>query len=129
MQLKIKRLHKDAILPTYAHSDDAGMDLYCVESFTIEPGERKSIPTGLAFEVPDGYVGLIWDKSGLSHKYGFKTLGGVLDAGYRGELLVGIMKRDDTLLESVGWGCLVLLAIMVPLILSWLAKHLRGDWW
>ena len=96
MLLKIKRLHPDAIIPKFAHPDDAGMDLFCVEKFSMAPGERKSIPVGLALEIPEGYVGLIWDKSGLSHTYGLKSFGGVIDAGYRGEVAIGLMNLSDT---------------------------------
>lgn len=91
MKMRIRKLHKDAIIPKYAHLDDAGMDLYAIESFEIKSNERKSIPTGIAIEIPDGHVGLIWDKSGLSHKYGLKTFGGVIDSGYRGEVTIGLM--------------------------------------
>lgn len=96
MQLKVKKLHKDAIIPSFAHNNDAGMDLFCIEAFGLAPGERKSIGTGLAFQIPDGYVGLVWDKSGLSHKYGLKTIGGVIDAGYRGEVCIGMTNLSDT---------------------------------
>jgi dUTP pyrophosphatase len=91
MQVKIKKLHPDAVIPKFAHQNDAGMDICVPERVTIAPGQRKSIPLGLAFEIPDGYVGLLWDKSGLSHKYGIKTFGGVIDAGYRGEIHAGVM--------------------------------------
>lgn len=95
MELRIKKLHPDAKIPTRAHADDAGLDLYCYEEFKLEPGERKSIPTGIAMEIPGGHVGLIWDKSGLSHKYGLKTFGGVADAGYRGEIHVGLINLSE----------------------------------
>lgn len=95
MEIQVKKLHSDAIVPSYAHPGDAGLDLYSVEEITIKPRERKQIRTGLAVAVPDGYVGLVWDKSGLSHKHGLKTLGGVLDSGYRGELLVGMVNVSD----------------------------------
>lgn len=102
MKLKIKKLHKDAVIPKYAHKGDAGMDLFSVEEVVISPEERIQIKTGLAFEVPSGYAGLIWDKSGLSHKHGLKTLGGVFDAGYRGELLVGMinLSKEKYILEK-----------------------------
>ncbi|MFM2357596.1 MAG: hypothetical protein RJA61_333 [Candidatus Parcubacteria bacterium] len=102
MKLKIKKLHKDAVMPKYAHEGDAGMDLFSVEEVVISPEERVQIKTGLAFEVPPGYAGLIWDKSGLSHKHGLKTLGGVFDAGYRGELLVGVinLSKEKYILEK-----------------------------
>lgn len=91
MQLKIKKLEQGAVLPNYATAGDAGMDLFALESARIEPGARTQIRTGIAMEIPDGFVGLVWDKSGLSHKYGLKTLGGVIDSGYRGEILVGVV--------------------------------------
>jgi len=94
-RLNIKKLHSDAVLPSFAHESDAGMDIYSLEEVSIQPNERVQIKTGLAFEVPDGYVGLVWDKSGLSHKYGLKTLGGVLDSGYRGELFVGLINLSQ----------------------------------
>lgn len=95
MNLKIKKLHPDARVPTRAHADDAGMDLYCYEGFTLAPGQRLSVGTGIAFEIPVGYVGLIWEKSGLSHTYGIKLFGGVVDSGYRGEVKVGMMNLSD----------------------------------
>lgn len=95
MIVKIKKLHPEAQIPEHAHYNDAGMDLHAVDAFEMEPGERKSIPLGIALEIPDGYVGLIWDKSGLSHKYGIKTFGGVVDAGYRGEIHAGLMNLSD----------------------------------
>lgn len=91
MDLKIKKLKPIATLPKYGHLGDAGFDLFCTENVTIGVGERALIPTGLAMEIPPGFVGLVWDKSGLSNKSGLKTLGGVIDAGYRGEVLVGVI--------------------------------------
>jgi dUTP pyrophosphatase len=95
VKLKIKKLHPDAKIPSYAHPGDAGMDLFAVERFELKPGERTSLPIGLAIEIPKGYVGLMWDKSGLSHKHGIKTFGGVIDCGYRGEWHVGVMNLGD----------------------------------
>ena len=91
MKLKIKKLHADAVMPKYATQDDAGMDLFSIEDVVVEPMERKQIGTGIAMEIPEGFVGLVWDKSGLSHKFGLKTMGGVIDSGYRGEIKVGII--------------------------------------
>lgn len=71
------------------------MDLFAAEPFELEPGERKSIALGVAIEIPEGYVGLVWDKSGLSHKYGIKQFGGVIDSGYRGEIHAGVMNLSD----------------------------------
>lgn len=94
--LKIKKIHPDAKVPTYAHPGDAGMDLYALAKTVIRPRQRVLIPTGLAFQLPKGTVGLIWDKSGLSTKYGVKVLAGVLDEGYRGELLVALTNLGST---------------------------------
>lgn len=94
MELKVKKLHEAAKLPTFAHATDAGMDLYAIEPVTIEPGERVQLKTGIAMAIPSGFVGLIWDKSGLSHKSGLKTLGGVVDADYRGEVMVGFINTS-----------------------------------
>jgi len=94
MKLKIKKINQEATLPNYAHENDAGFDLFSIETIEIAPMSRVQVPTGLAMEIPDGFVGLIWDKSGLSHKHGLKTLGGVIDAGYRGEIKIGIINLD-----------------------------------
>lgn len=91
MKIRVKKLHPDAKVPAFAHPGDAGLDLYSVEDMVLAPGERGSVPTGIAIELPDGYVSLVWDKSGPSHKFGVKTLGGVLDSGYRGEYLIGLI--------------------------------------
>lgn len=95
MKVKIKRFNKEARLPTYGHAGDAGFDLYTPAEVKVAPNERVQIATGLGFELADGYAGLVWDKSGLSHKHGLKVLGGVLDSGYRGELLVGLVNLSD----------------------------------
>lgn len=95
MKIKIKKLNSEAKIPKHAHYNDAGMDLFAIDAFEMLSNERKSIPIGIAVEIPDGYVGLIWDKSGLSHKYGLKTFGGVVDAGYRGEISVGLMNLSN----------------------------------
>jgi dUTP pyrophosphatase len=91
MMLKIKRLDKTVNLPKYALSGDAAFDLLASKDITLKPMERAMIPTGIAMEIPEGHVGLIWDKSGLSMKFGLKTLGGVIDAGYRGEIMIGMI--------------------------------------
>jgi len=95
MEINVKKLHKDAKLPTYAHHGDAGFDLYSIESVSIPVGARVLVGTGIAIEIPDGYVGLIWDKSGLSMVHGLKNLGGVIDAGYRGEIKAGVVNLSD----------------------------------
>ncbi len=95
MKLFLKKMHADAVVPQFAHATDAGMDLCSTVEITIAPGTRVSVPTGIAMQIPDGYVGLIWDKSGISQKGGLKTLGGVIDAGYRGEIFVGLFNTSN----------------------------------
>lgn len=90
MEIKIKKLHPDAIVPSYAYATDAGMDLFSAEDVTIPAGSTIAVATGIAMEIPEGYAGLIWDKSGLAINHGLKTFGGVIDAGYRGEVKVGM---------------------------------------
>ena len=96
MILRIKKIHPDAKVPKYAHHDDAGFDLFAVEDIVIKKGERFPIPTGLAMEIPEGFVGLIWDKSGLSVKHGIKTIAGVVDSTYRGEVLVAVTNLGES---------------------------------
>ena len=74
--------------PSYAHPGDAGFDLRAAEELVIEPGERKLTPTGLRLAIPEGFAGLVWDRSGLAAKHGVHCLAGVIDSGYRGEVKV-----------------------------------------
>lgn len=96
MKMQVTMLSTTAKMPIYAHVSDAGMDLFADEAVIIRAGARAQIKTGIALAIPEGCVGLIWDKSGISHKEGLKTLGGVVDAGYRGEVLVGLINLSDT---------------------------------
>lgn len=85
MRIKVKRLKPDAVLPTYAHPGDVGMDLYSLEEYTLKPGERKVFDLGFAIEFDIGYAAIVKDKSSLPKNGGIHTMGGVYDAGYRGE--------------------------------------------
>lgn len=84
MQIKIKRLEENAILPRYAHPGDVGLDLYALETVTLQPGEHIILWHGFALEFPIGYAATVKDKSSIS-KAKLHTMGGVYDAGYRGE--------------------------------------------
>lgn len=86
MKVKVKVI--DGKAPSYAYSGDAGMDLYSADSCSIMPGEVKTVRTGVKVAIPEGHVGLVWDKSGLAAKKGIKTMAGVVDSGYRGEIVV-----------------------------------------
>lgn len=95
VKLSVKKLNGDAIIPTRAHHDDAGVDLYICGAIAIPPHTTVPVPTGVAMEIPTGSVGLIWDKSSVGAK-GIKTLGGVIDASYRGEVKVVVHNMNDT---------------------------------
>lgn len=79
---------KDVKTPVYAKPGDAGFDLCSAESFVLKPNERHGFETGLKMEIPEGHVGLIWDRSGLAFNDGIKTMAGVIDSSYRGEVKV-----------------------------------------
>ena len=83
--LEIKKLHPEVKVPTRAYEHDAGLDLSSAETHTLKPGEGKIFKTGIAVALDPGFVGLIWDRSSMGKK-GIKTLGGVIDSGYRGEV-------------------------------------------
>ena len=102
MVIKIKKLTENATSPKYAKEDDAGMDFYASESSIVLPNERKLISTGIAMAIPKGYVGLIWDKSGIASKHGLKTMAGVIDSGYRGEIkiLIHNLSNEPYTIES-----------------------------
>ena len=93
-QIKIKLLSNFAKIPTKTNEEDAGWDLYSTQEVLIAPGCRAIISTGISAEIPDGYVGLIWPRSGLSIKQGSDILAGVVDATYRGEIKVCIHNCD-----------------------------------
>jgi dUTP pyrophosphatase len=91
MKILIKKLDPQAKIPQYALKGDVGMDLFSAEDVILRTGERISCKTGIAMKIPEGYAGLIWDKGGISHKFGIKTLGGVFDSNYTGEYLIGLI--------------------------------------
>lgn len=93
--MEFKKLNPEAKLPTYGYITDAGMDLYTLEEITIQTGEKVIIPTGLAMNLPIGYVALVWDKSSIAIQKGLKSLGGVFDSGYTGEIKIGLINLSD----------------------------------
>lgn len=86
LSVKIKRLHPDAVIPQYAKTGDAGFDLVAVEDIIVEPGETVKVPTGLAFELPEGYELQIRPRSGITLKTKLRVQLGTVDSGYRGEI-------------------------------------------
>lgn len=94
MKIAVKKLHENAVLPTYGSEFSAGADLYALtdEELVFAPNETKLVHTGLAMEIPEGYAGLIYARSGLASKRGLAPANkvGVVDADYRGEIMVAL---------------------------------------
>ncbi len=99
MTVHIKRLHPDAQLPKYGRPGDAGLDLHALVDVTVAPAERVLVPTGIALAIPVGTVGLVWDRSGMAAKHGMKTMAGVLDHTYRGELKIVLLNTTGASYE------------------------------
>ncbi len=96
MSLRVMRLDDRAKLPSRAYPDDAGLDLYALEPATLAPGERSRLRTGVAVEIPAGCAGLVLPRSGLAARHGVALVNapGLIDAGYRGEVLVLLLNTD-----------------------------------
>ena len=103
VQVLITRLDPDLPLPRYAKGGDAGADIVSRIDFTLAPGERALVPTGIAIALPDGYVALVHPRSGLAIKHGVTMVNapGTVDAGYRGELQIILINHDKS--ESVSF--------------------------
>ena len=96
MRLAVQRLRPEARLPTRAHADDAGFDLYAAEAVRLAPGERASVATGVAVELPARHAGLVLARSGLAARHGIALVNapGLVDAGFRGEVRVLLLNTD-----------------------------------
>jgi dUTP diphosphatase len=96
IEVPVRRLRDDAVLPIQAYSGDAGLDLTACENATLAPGERATLPTGIAVEIPEGYAGFVQPRSGLAadHGIGIVNSPGLVDAGYRGEIRVVLINTD-----------------------------------
>lgn len=103
MVLKVKKLNKDAILPTRGSSSAAGWDLYALHGVTIKGGETVFIQTGLAMQIPEGYFGAIYARSGLASNQGLRPANcvGVIDSDYRGEIVVALHNDNYTVIEDL----------------------------
>ena len=134
MNLGVRRLDPRAILPTRAHADDAGLDLCALEPVVLEPGERQAVPTGLAVEIPPGHAGLVLPRSGLAARHGIALVNapGLIDSGYRGELVVLLLNTDREQTCGLAAGdriaqlVLVAVALPVPIEVSELSDSTRG---
>ena len=97
--MQIRLLDEKAQAPTRATEAAAGYDIYCNGHYSIKPGAFALIGTGFAMAIPDGYVGLIWPRSGLAVKHGIDSLAGVIDSDYRGEVKVSLINLGGSLVE------------------------------
>jgi dUTP pyrophosphatase len=119
--LRVRLLHEDAVLPTRAHADDAGLDLVAVEGATLAPGGgRATIGTGIAVEVPLGWAGLVCPRSGLAARHGIGVVNGpgVIDAGFRGELRVVLSNSDPVESFSIQPGDRIAQLVLTPVLLA-----------
>ena len=101
MIIKFAKLDENAITPKFAFPTDAGADLYSITKVFLYPGERQLVGTGIAVEIPLGYVGLVHPKSGLANNHGLTVLNtpGTIDSGYRGEVKVNLVNLGDELVR------------------------------
>jgi len=131
MKIKIKKLKENAKLPKYHHPGDVGMDVFAMETFTIQPGEHHFFFHGFAMEFPIGYAAIIKDKSSIS-KAGLSTMGGVFDAGYRGEYnthLVNLGTEPYTVEEGDKVSQIVIVPVDIAEIeeTDTLSESIRGE--
>lgn len=117
MQLSVAKLKDEALLPTRAHAGDAGLDLYSCEAAHIGPGERWSVGTGVAVEIPEGHAGLVLPRSGLARDHGIALVNapGLIDSGYRGEVRVLLLNTDPAETFRVEPGDRIAQLVLTPI--------------
>jgi dUTP pyrophosphatase len=118
IELPIRRLRDDAVLPSQAYAGDAGLDLAACERVELGPGERATVGTGLAVAIPEGYAGFVQPRSGLASRHGITIVNtpGLVDSGYRGELRVVLLNTDarETFVVEPGMRIAQLVVLAVP---------------
>jgi dUTP pyrophosphatase len=116
VRLEIKKVRPSAVVPARAYAGDAGMDLAACERVELAPGARALVPTGLAVAIPDGYAGYVQPRSGLAAKHGISIVNtpGLVDSGYRGELLVNLVNHDDAEAFVVEPGMRIAQLVILP---------------
>jgi dUTP pyrophosphatase len=112
-KMKVKRLHEDALLPTKAHEGDLGYDLYSVGPTQIGPGATMTVRTGVAIQFPEGYGGIVKDRSSVSTKLKLFTVAGVIDNGYTGEIHVAIHNASG-FMQVIGPGQKIAQLVLIP---------------
>lgn len=116
MELRVRRLHEDAVVPARAHASDAGFDLVSVQDVELAPGARATVGTGIAIELPTGWAGLVCPRSGLAARHGIGVVNGpgVIDEGYRGEIRVVLHNSDLSESFSIRSGDRIAQLVLVP---------------
>jgi dUTP pyrophosphatase len=118
IELPIRRLRDDAVVPSRAYAGDAGLDLSACERVELGAGERAVVGTGLAVAIPEGYAGFVQPRSGLAAKHGITIVNtpGLVDSGYRGELKIILLNTDsrDTFVVEPGMRIAQLVVMEVP---------------
>ena len=116
IEVPIRRLRPDAVLPQQAYEGDAGVDLAACEAAVLGPGERAVVPTGLAVEIPVGYAGFVLPRSGLAARHGISVVNspGLVDSGYRGELRVVLLNSDREHTFAVERGMRIAQLVIAP---------------
>jgi dUTP pyrophosphatase len=135
VELRVLKLREEASLPSRAHEGDAGLDLHACEAVRLEAGERASVSTGLALEIPPGHAGLVLPRSGLAARHGIALVNapGLIDSGYRGEIKVLLLNTDAKRAFEVSPGDRIAQLLLVPYAeaspvpASDLASSARGD--
>ncbi len=116
IELPIKRLREDAVVPERAYEGDAGLDLAACERVELGPGERAVVGTGLAVAIPEGYAGFVQPRSGLADRHGISIVNapGLIDSGYRGEINVILLNTDRSTPFVVEYGMRIAQLVVLP---------------
>jgi len=116
VRLEVRRLDPTVPLPSYAHDGDAGLDLASNVDVEVGPGERAMVPTGLAVAVPAGFAGLVLPRSGLASRHGLTMANapGLIDAGYRGEVICAVVNLDREQPVKIARGDRIAQLVIVP---------------
>ncbi|MDX6508344.1 MAG: dUTP pyrophosphatase [Gaiellaceae bacterium] len=117
IELAIQKVRPDAVVPSRAYAGDAGLDLTAIERVELGPGERAVVPTGLAVAIPDGHAGFVQPRSGLASRHGITIVNspGLVDSGYRGELMVVLQNTDRTQPFVVEAGMRIAQLVVLPI--------------
>ena len=116
IEVAVRRLRDDAVVPRQAYEGDAGLDLVACEELTIAPGERGIVPTGIAVEIPEGYAGFVQPRSGLAARHGIGIVNspGLVDSGYRGEIRIVLINTDSSQPFTVERGMRIAQLVVAP---------------